>query len=116
MPFQEFTIDSKTDSKRFDSLLDKGLFPSAVIKKIEADKRLGIGIKQEGDTDWNLTIIKITTIGLGLLVSYFMIKTIVSPTPTSSPTASSTMGLRTIDDLSGIDIKALTICRQNGLM
>lgn len=105
------TIDVDKDSKRYNELLNQGFLPSSAIKKIETEKRLGIGIKPKEDTEWNITVVKIAIVGLILFTGYSILKKkLVSPT---SPVQSTTL---LIDTIPGIDLNALSICRQQGLL
>lgn len=106
------TIDIDKDSKRYNELINQGFLPSSAIKKIETDKRLGIGVKPKDDAEWNITVVKIATVGLIAITGYSIIKKRLSPGPTpTSPTQ-----LLSIDTIPGIDLNALSICRQQGLM
>lgn len=105
------TIDIKKDERRYNELLSRGMLPGAAIRKIETEKRLGIGVKSEEDESIN--VVKIAVIGLGLIVGISIIKKIVSPGISISATSSYSL---TVDDIEGIDIGALMVCRQNGLM
>lgn len=107
------TIDIKKDERRYNQLLKEGMLPGAAVRKIENEKRLGIGIKDRDEMgDWNIDVVKIVVIGLGLVVGISIIKKIVSP-GTSSVSLSHPLGL---DDIEGIDLNTLMVCRQNGLM
>lgn len=104
------TIDIKADERRYNELINQGMLPSASIKKIETDKRLGVGIKPKGETDWNITTVKIAIVGLSLYIVYSIVKKRISPV-TPSPAHS-----LSIDNIQGIDLRSLAICRQNNLL
>ena len=107
------TINIDKDTKRYNELLSQGMLPSAAIRKIETEKRLGIGIKDRDESDESIGVVKVAIIGLGLFVGIGIIKKIVSP---ASQTGLSPLSMMSIDDINGIDLSALAICRQNGLM
>lgn len=107
------TIDIDKDSKRYNELINQGMLPSQAIKKIETDKRLGIGVKPKEDTEWNITVVKIAIVGLIAITGYSIIKKAIS---TPAPRTPSPTQLLSIDDISGIDLESLSICRQNGIL
>lgn len=109
------TIDIKKDERRYNQLLGEGILPSAAIRKIETEKRLGVGIKDRDEIgDWDIDVVKVAIIGLGLFVGIGIIKNIISPV-SKEATLYQSMTL-TVDDIPGIDLDALMICRENGLM
>lgn len=107
------TIDIKKDEKRYNQLLGEGILPSAAIRKIENEKRLGI-VVDTGFGGWGLGEIsfgKIAVAGVVLFLGYYILK----GKPSGIVSSSGLMSL-TIDNIVGIDLVALKECRQNGLM
>lgn len=97
------TIDVDKDSKRYNELLNQGFLPSQAIKKIETDKRLGI----KPEAGFDIGLVKIAIVGLVIITGYSILKKkLVPPTPTQL----------SIDTIPGIDLNALSICRQQGLL
>lgn len=110
------TINISKDASTYDKLLSEGMLPAAAIRRIETDKRLGIGIKVDNETNWDINVVKIVIIGLGLFVGYSIIKKIVSPINQMQSPSYLPFSSLSIDNMEGIDLNALYICRQNGLM
>ena len=110
------TIDVIGDERRYNQLLNEGMLPSGAIKRIENEKRLGIVV--DSGTDWGeISLGKIAVVGLGLIVGYYILKgKSGAVSETTSGLGKINNSIRTIDDIIGIDVAALAICRENGLM
>lgn len=110
------TIDIERDTRRYDQLIREGMLPAGAIRKIEAEKRLGIGVV---NSDESIDVVKVAIIGLGLLIGISVIKRIISPGTVSGVGSGVGSGIESgilLDNIEGIDLNALYECRQKGLM
>lgn len=114
------TIDIKKDEKRYNQLLNEGVLPSAAIRRIESEKRLGIvvdsGIGFGGFGD--ITFPKVAIVGIVLVLGYSLLTGKKTGSASQSMTISKTFDKfkLSIDNIEGIDLVALNVCRQKGLM
>ena len=111
------TIDIKKDEKRYNQLLGEGILPSAAIRKIENEKRLGI-VVDSGFGGWgfgDITFPKVAIVGIVLILGYSLLTGKKSSSGVVSTSVDNKLSI-SIDNIEGIDLVALSVCRQNGLM
>jgi hypothetical protein len=108
-------IITSADENRFMELQKDGLVPALAYNKLQAEKRLGIEIPAYTDESTlgiknsNLGFyLTLTAIGAGIIYVYSK--------SSSTSTTPITPTLNTIENINGIDLHSLNICKLKGLM